>query len=84
MIVEMTRSRLRCSTISVAYNFCLAVFGGTTPLVAAWLISQTHDDLTPAYYLMAMALVTTAIVLSMRETAWDAARMSPVRRRRCA
>ena len=70
-IVEMTRSRLRCSTISVAYNFCLAIFGGTTPLVAAWLISQTHDDMTPAYYLMGMAVVTTVALLPLRETAWD-------------
>lgn len=71
VIVEMTRSKLRCSTISVAYNVCLAIFGGTTPLVAAWLISQTHDDLTPAYYMMGMALVTTFALLPMRETAWD-------------
>lgn len=71
VIVEITRSRLRCSTISIAYNFCLAVFGGTTPLVAAWLIARTRDDLTPAYYMMGMALVTTIALLPLRETAWD-------------
>ena len=70
-IVEITRSKLRCSTISVAYNFCLALFGGTAPLVATWLISQTHDDMTPAYYMMGMALATTAVLLFSRETAWD-------------
>lgn len=71
VIVEMTRSKLRCSTISVAYNFCLALFGGTTPLVAAWLISQTHDDLTPAYYMMGMAMITTIALIGTKETAWD-------------
>ena len=68
-IVEMTRSRLRCSTISVAYNVALAIFCGTTPLVAAWLISQTHDDLTPAYYMMGLAAVTTVVLLTLPEAA---------------
>lgn len=67
-IVEITRAPLRCTTISVAYNVTLAIFGGTTPLVAAWLISNTGDDMTPAYYVMAMALVTTLVLLSLKET----------------
>ena len=71
IIVEIARSRLRCSTISVAYNVCLALFGGTTPLVATWLISQSRDDMTPAYYMMGMALVTTVALFFVRETAWD-------------
>jgi MHS family proline/betaine transporter-like MFS transporter len=66
-IVEITPARTRCTTLSVAYNVTLALFGGTTPLVAAWLISRTGDDLTPAYYVMAMGLVTTLAVLGLKE-----------------
>ncbi len=71
-LVEITGANLRCSTISIAYNMTLAIFGGTTPIVAAWLISRTDDTLTPAYYVMGMAVITTAVVLSLRETAHQA------------
>ncbi len=70
-LVEITPPRYRCTTISVAYNITLAIFGGTTPLVAAWLIHQTGETLVPAYYLVAMAAVTTGVVLTLRETAFE-------------
>ncbi|MBT5752029.1 MAG: MFS transporter, partial [Rhodospirillaceae bacterium] len=35
-LVEMVPARIRCSTLSIAYNACLAIFGGTTPLVATY------------------------------------------------
>jgi len=68
-LVEMVPARIRCSTLSIAYNTCLAIFGGTTPLVATYLIYRTHDDLTPAYMVMAVAAVTTLVVLTIKETA---------------
>ena len=67
-IVEITKARYRCTVISVAYNVTLAIFGGTTPLVASWLIRNTGDDLVPAFYLMLMAAITSMAVLPMRET----------------
>ncbi|MEM8550541.1 MAG: MFS transporter, partial [Verrucomicrobiota bacterium] len=67
-IVEVTRAPYRCTVVSVAYNVTLAIFGGTTPIVATWLIEETGDLLTPAYYLMGMAVVTTITLLSQRET----------------
>ncbi|MBT5374071.1 MAG: MFS transporter, partial [Rhodospirillaceae bacterium] len=68
-LVEMVPARIRCSTLSIAYNACLAIFGGTTPLVATYLIHRTNDDLTPAYMVMAVAAVTTLVVLTIKETA---------------
>ncbi|MEM9731655.1 MAG: MFS transporter [Myxococcota bacterium] len=67
-IVEITNARYRCTVISVAYNVTLAIFGGTTPLVASWLIKNTGNDLVPAVYLMLMAAVTAIVVLTIRET----------------
>ncbi|MEO0966418.1 MAG: MFS transporter [Planctomycetota bacterium] len=67
-IVELTRPRYRCTVISVAYNVTVAIFGGTTPLVAAWLIRNTGEDLVPAFYLTLVALITAAVVLTMPET----------------
>jgi len=38
---EILSRRVRVSVLSIAYNVCLAVFGGTTPLVAAYLVQRT-------------------------------------------
>ena len=45
-MVEAFPARVRCSAVSIGYNLCLGIIGGTTPLVATWLIQRTHDDLT--------------------------------------
>ena len=69
VLVEITEARLRCTTISVSYNLTLAIFGGTTPIVASWLIHQTSETFTPAYYVMVMAAVTALVVSRLPETA---------------
>ena len=57
-MVEATPREVRCSAIAVGYNLCVGVLGGLSPLVATWLIKRTHDDLSPAYYVMAAALIS--------------------------
>jgi MFS transporter, MHS family, proline/betaine transporter len=68
-MVEVLPARVRCSALSVGYNLCLGVLGGTTPLVVTYLIARSHDDLSPAFYLMAAAALSLAVILSLRETA---------------
>ena len=46
--------------LSFGYNLCLGVLGGTTPLVTAYLITRSHNDLSPAFYLMAAALAISS------------------------
>jgi MHS family proline/betaine transporter-like MFS transporter len=67
-MVEATPARVRCSALSVGYNLCLGVVGGTAPMVAAFLVAR-GGELSPAYYLMAAAGVTCAVVGLLRETA---------------
>ena len=68
-MVEIFPARVRCSALSVGYNLSLGVLGGTTPLVVTYLIARSHDDLSPAFYLMAAAALSLAVILSLRETA---------------
>ena len=68
-MVELLPARVRCSALSVGYNLCLGVLGGTTPLVVTYLIARSHDDLSPAFYLMTAAALSLAVILSLRETA---------------
>jgi MHS family proline/betaine transporter-like MFS transporter len=54
-MAEMAPWRVRCTVVSVAYNAGMALLGGTTPLVAAWLLSRSGVTLAPAMYLAAAA-----------------------------
>jgi len=68
-MAEAFPAHVRCSALSIGYNLCLAIFGGTTPMVAAYLIEKTHDDLSIAYYLIATAVISLFFVLKLPETA---------------
>ena len=46
---------MRCTVLSVGYNVAMALLGGTTPMVATWLLARTGHSLAPAVYLAAAA-----------------------------
>lgn len=64
VMVEMTPPSVRCSAISIGYNLCVGLLGGTTPLVATWLMQETEDVLSPAWYLMGATLVSLTVVVA--------------------
>lgn len=66
---ELFATRVRSSGYSIGYNVSVALFGGTAPYVATWLVSRTGNDIAPAYYLIAAAVVSLLTVVTMRETA---------------
>jgi MHS family proline/betaine transporter-like MFS transporter len=68
-MVEAFPGRVRCSALSIGYNLCLGIVGGTTPMVATFLIERSHNDLSPAFYMMAAAAVSLVVILGLRETA---------------
>lgn len=70
-MVETFPARVRCTALSLGYNLCLGILGGTTPMVATYLIARSHDDLSPAFYLMAAAAVSLGVILNLRETAYS-------------
>jgi MFS transporter, MHS family, proline/betaine transporter len=68
-MIEMLPAAVRCSGVSIGYNLCLGLFGGTTPLIATYLVARTSDDFAPAYYLMAVTLVSLVVLVGLPETA---------------
>ncbi|CTQ52861.1 Proline porter II [Roseibium album] len=58
----MAPARLRCSVVALGYNICLAIFGGTTPLVATYLVNRTGDDYAPVYYVVVATLVSLPVI----------------------
>ncbi len=67
-MVEAAPSAVRCTAVALGYNACLGVIGGLTPLVSAWLVNRTADQLAPAYLMMAAAAVSLSVVWRMKET----------------
>jgi MHS family proline/betaine transporter-like MFS transporter len=66
---ELFTTRVRSSGYSIGYNTSVAVFGGTAPYVATWLVDRTGNNVAPAIYVIVAAVVTLATVFTMRETA---------------
>jgi MHS family proline/betaine transporter-like MFS transporter len=66
---EMFATRVRSSGYSIGYNVSVAVFGGTAPYVATWLVDRTGNQIAPALYVIAAAVISVATILTMRETA---------------
>lgn len=53
-------TEVRYSGLSLAYSLAVSIFGGFTPLVLSALVEGTGNLMTPAYYLMATAVVSMA------------------------
>ncbi|MEK0084910.1 MFS transporter [Benzoatithermus flavus] len=66
---ELFPTRVRYSGFALSFNLANALFGGTAPFVATWLIGVTGSKLAPAWYLVIAALVALAAMLASRETA---------------
>ena len=52
-MAEAFPQSVRSSGLSILYALGVAIFGGTTQFVVAWLIDVTKDPLIPAWYQMA-------------------------------
>jgi MFS family permease len=61
--------RIRSGALGLAYATAVAVFGGTTQYMVAWLTKLTHSPLAPAWYLTGAVGVSFLAMLAMPETA---------------
>jgi MHS family proline/betaine transporter-like MFS transporter len=69
LLVEALPEKVRCTAISLSYNFSVGLSGGLTPLVATWLIQRTGDEMVPAIMLMMLAAVVLLALWRTPETA---------------
>ena len=66
---EAFPANVRCTGVGLSHNLCIALFGGTAPLVATYLIDRTGNEMIPPLYLIGAAVVSAIFVLSLKETA---------------
>jgi len=68
LLSETFPTRTRYTASAITYNMAYTLFGGTAPLVATWLISSTGSNVSPAFYLIAVAVLALAGGLALPET----------------
>jgi MHS family proline/betaine transporter-like MFS transporter len=66
---EIFPTRVRYSGFAFCFNAANAIFGGTAPFIATWLIGATGNKLAPAWYLVGASAVALVAMLASRETA---------------
>jgi MHS family proline/betaine transporter-like MFS transporter len=60
--LELVPTKIRFSIMGLGYNACYSIFGGTTPLIATYLIYKSGSNLFPAFYLIAAAAIALITV----------------------
>lgn len=69
LLSEVFPTRTRYTASATTFNLAFTVFGGTAPLVATWLITTTGNNMSPALYLVAIAVMGLMGGLMLPETA---------------
>jgi MHS family alpha-ketoglutarate permease-like MFS transporter len=65
---ELFPARLRSSGIGFPYALAVAIFGGTGPYVATWLVDMGHPERF-GWYVAAIAAISTVVYVFLPETA---------------
>nr|WP_222131858.1 MFS transporter [Pseudonocardia sp. C8] len=68
---ELFPRRIRYTGVALGFNVGTILAGGSAPYVAAQLVQSTGNPMSPAFWVLGVALVGIVTVLSMRETGRD-------------
>ena len=67
-IIESLPRHVRAGALGTTYALSVAIFGGSTQFMVAWLIGVTGSLLVPGWYLLVATLVGLAAMIGLRET----------------
>lgn len=68
LLSEVFPTRTRYTASAITFNLAFTLFGGTAPLVATWLIKTTGNAMSPAWYLVVIAMMGSIGGLMLSET----------------
>jgi MHS family proline/betaine transporter-like MFS transporter len=61
LITEMFSTDVRYTASGLSYNITYALFGGTAPYLATWLVMTTGNTLGPAMYVTIVAIIALVV-----------------------
>lgn len=67
-LTEAFPNEVRSSGLAISYSVSVAVFGGTTQLIIAWLIGATGDRVSAAYYVILTSVISLWAMFNLPET----------------
>ncbi|OBA09780.1 MFS transporter [Acinetobacter calcoaceticus] len=67
-IPELLPISVRSTGLSLVYAFGTAIFGGTTQLIVTWLIATTGSPMAPAWYFVAISVLSLVAMISLPES----------------
>jgi MHS family proline/betaine transporter-like MFS transporter len=70
-IAEIFPTRRRSTWMTTGYALSVAIFGGSAPYLSIWMIQKFGTPIAPVYYLIVAAIISTAVIWSLKETAFD-------------
>jgi hypothetical protein len=68
-LTESMHKNLRGAGVGVIYASAVAVFGGTTQPIIAWLIHVSGNPLAPAWYMLGFSVIGLIASILLRESA---------------
>ena len=68
-LTETFPTSVRFTGFAFSFNLANAIFGGTAPFIATWLIYATGSSIAPAWYMVAVAAVALVAMILSHENA---------------
>jgi MHS family proline/betaine transporter-like MFS transporter len=72
MLAEIFPRHVRASGLSTVYSVVVAVFSGFSPFVLTWLVHESGNKMAPAWYLLAVTVVSTVVMLWLADRTGEA------------
>lgn len=66
-VISLFTPEQKFSGVAFSYNFGVAIFGGTSPIISRWLVEKTELFYAPAFYIMLIASIFLMIMYLMRK-----------------
>ena len=70
-ISEIFPTRIRSTWMTTGYALSVAIFGGFAPYIATWLIAHTGSPISPVFYVIGAAIISTIVIARLKETAHE-------------
>lgn len=73
-LTETFPTDVRYSGFALSFNLANAIFGGSASFISLWLIDMTGNEIAPAFYMVAIAVIAlVAMILSHEHSSKDLA-----------
>jgi MHS family proline/betaine transporter-like MFS transporter len=70
-LAELFPTAVRSTALAISYGLGTALFGGTAPFLATWLVRRAGSPVAPAVYATLLAAAAVVAAVASRETAFQ-------------